>query len=237
MKSIRQLSTLKRLLHSSYCTPVSNSVLARVHITHIHSTAVLSSPIQKKPANAFARFVKDVYHETSQIEEGAKVTRILAMIANKWKSISDEEKGRYTLAYEEDRSEWLRNFDNSTEEEKEAYKQAIILKREKRVKSKEKSKKKSEKDPRVNYGKINSMAIFNYERYYTIRREFPALKQQDLFKLMIHEWRNITDEQRKRYQDMAASMRAKVKENLLLYTFMELYDECYIARPGESLYY
>ena len=132
MKSIRQLSTLIRLLHSSHYTHVSHSVLARVHTRHIHSTAVLSASIQKKPANAFARFVKEVYHETSQIEEDAKVTRVMTMIANKWKSMSDEEKERYTLAYEEDKSEWLRNFDNSTEEEKIAYKQAIILKKEKR---------------------------------------------------------------------------------------------------------
>ena len=230
MKCIRQLSTLIRLLHSSHCTPVSNSVLARVHITHIHSTAVLSSPIQKKPANAFARFVKDVYHETSQIEEGAKVTRILAMIANKWKSISDEEKGRYTLAYEEDRSEWLRNFDNSTEEEKEAYKQAIILKREKRVQSKEKKKIYGD-----TYHDIEPLTVYKYERYTLLSKEFPAMIQEELIKLMTYEWKHLHSPQKKRCEDIAAAIRAKSKESNQPCTLVELYDKCYIPRVRESI--
>ena len=230
MKSIRQLSTLIRLLHSSHYTHVSHSVLARVHTRHIHSTAVLSAPIQKKPANAFARFVKEVYHETSQIEEDAKVTRVMTMIANKWKSMSDEEKERYTLAYEEDKSEWLRNFDNSTEEEKIAYKQAIILKKEKRVQSKEKRKIYVD-----TYHDIDPLTVYKYERYVILSREFPAMIQKELIKLMTYEWKHLSDPLRKRCEDIAAAIRAKSKETKQPCTLVELYDECYIPRVREYI--
>ena len=227
---MRQLFTLTSLLHSSHCTPVSNTVLARVHITHIHSTAFLSAPIQKKPANAFARFVKEVYHETSQIEEGAKVTRIMTMLANKWKSMSGEEKGRYTLAYEDDKSEWLRNFENSTEEEKEAYKQAIILKKEKRVKSKEKKKVYGD-----TYHDIVPLTIYKYERYTLLSKEFPAMIQKELIKLMTYEWKHLPVPQRKRCEDIAAAIRIKSKESNEPCTLMDLYDKCYIPRVREHI--
>ncbi|KAI6662027.1 hypothetical protein LOD99_9614 [Oopsacas minuta] len=239
MKTVRTFSKLLRLLHNTSCIPSCDTSKVRVHARFIHNTVVLSAPIQKKPANSYARFVKDMYQEISQFEEKAKAPRVMSMIANKWKTMTEEEKEKYTLAYEEDKKEWLKNYENTTDEEKVAYKEKIKIKRERRIKAevKKKKKKKSDVDPRENYQKLSSLAVFNYERYYTIRREFPALKQQDLFKLMIHEWNNLPHDQKKRYQDMAAAMRAKSKATMLLYTFMELYDECYIARPGESLYH
>ena len=178
-----------------------------------------------------------MYHEISQLEEKAKTPRVMEMIANKWKVMTEEEKERYTLDYKEDRKEWVKNYENSTEEEKAFFSQKRKLKKEKKIKRASNKKKKLNVDPRQNLAKINSMAIFNYERYYTLRREFPALKQQDLFKLLVHEWKNLPTTTKERYQKMAAAMRAKATESMLVYTFMELYDECYIARPGESLYY
>ncbi|KAI6660083.1 hypothetical protein LOD99_14424 [Oopsacas minuta] len=237
MKTVRTFSTLLRLLHNTSCIPSCDTSKVHMHTRFIHNTVVLSAPIQKKPANSYARFVKDMYHEFSQSEDKPIVPKIMQMIAKQWKTMTEEEKEKYTLAYEEDKKEWLKNYENTTDEEKVAYKEKIKIKREKKIQAKVTKKKKSEVDPRENYRKLNSIAIFNYERYYTIRREFPALKQQDLFKLMIHEWKNLPQDQKKRYQDMAAAMRSKSKETMLLYTFMELYDECYIARPGESLYY
>ena len=178
-----------------------------------------------------------MYHETSQLEEKAKIPRVMEMLADKWKTMTDEEKERYKLDYLEDRKEWLRIYEDSTDEERLAFKQKKKLKKENREKRAIKKSDKLREDPRENLSKINSMAIFNYERYGTLREEFPALRQQDLFKLLVNEWNNLAPDTKERYQKMSAAMRAKAKENLLVYTFVELYDECYIGRPGESIYY
>ena len=232
MRTVRHFSTFARLLCSIHCSP-----LFPVYPKFIHQSAILTAPIEKPPPAPFARFVKDMFHEVSQLEEKAKTPRVLELIANKWKIMTEEEKEKYTLDYMEERKEWEKNYENSTEEEKVAFKQKKKLKKEMKVKRATVKKRKLNEDPRDNLSKLNSMAIFNYERYYTLRREFPALKQQDLFRLLVHEWKNIPQVSKERYQKMAAAMRAKTKENILVYTFMELYDECYIPRPGESIYY
>ena len=240
MRTARHLFPSMRLLfnmHSPFPNP--SSAYLRVHPKLIHQSCILTAPIEKRPVSSFARFVKEMYHETSQLEEKAKTPRVMEMLANKWKVMTDEEKERYKLDYLEDRKEWLRIYEDSTDEERLAFLQKKKLKKENKEKreSKKNSTRKRNEDPRKNLVKINSMAVFYYERYYTLRREFPALRQQELFKLLVHEWNNLAPDSKERYQKMSAAMRAKASENLLLYTFLELYDECYITQPGENPYF
>ncbi|KAI6662028.1 hypothetical protein LOD99_9615 [Oopsacas minuta] len=209
--------------------------IVRVYTRFIHNTVVLSAPIQKKPANSYARFVKDMYHEFSQSEEKAKAPRVMSMIANKWKTMTEEEKEKYTLAYEEDKKEWLKNYENTTDEEKVAYKEKKILQKEIFKNSSMYKQKMIEAEARKKFLNIDSRSIYIFERYHYIRKEFSKLNQKEIMKLMMYELSKLDELQKRRLENIASAIRVKAKENKLPLIFNDLYDECYLPRLGESI--
>ena len=235
MRTARHLFPSVRLLCNMHCPfPNPSSAYLRVHPKLIHQSCILTAPIAKRPASPFARFVKEMYHETSQLEEKAKTPRVMEMLANKWKTMTDEEKERYKLDYLEDRKEWLRIYEDSTDEERLAFKQ------KKKFENANKENNLNKKSNKLNASlitRIDSRTVFNYERYGSIRRQFPAFCHEETLKLLLYEWKNLDPDRRGRYVKISAAMRAKATHSSVVYTFMQLYDECYIPLSGGNIYF
>ncbi|CAH2007234.1 unnamed protein product [Acanthoscelides obtectus] len=152
----------KVLLNNSYRAPLVNTAVLnlRSHASAVTATEKLKGlnipDKPKRPLSPYLRFVENYKHSVLKENPDIKITEVVKKCAEKWNSMSEEEKQKYKENYKiesEKYSQTISDYNKSlTNEQIQALKEIALEKKTK--KQKRKMKKKTAEGPK---GKENGL--------------------------------------------------------------------------------
>uniref|UniRef100_A0A7E4ZUT0 HMG box domain-containing protein n=1 Tax=Panagrellus redivivus TaxID=6233 RepID=A0A7E4ZUT0_PANRE len=158
-------------------------------------------PIRGK-TSPYGFFVKMCYeeHKKKYPDESVQVTEISKKCADKWKTMTEDEKRRfYELAAKD----------------QERYQAEIAAFGAGDDASKK--KKKPKKDPNAPKRALSAFFFFSNERRQEVQSQHPEWKVSEVAKELGREWKAFTDEQKKVYEDKASDDKARYAEEIKTY--------------------
>ncbi|XP_057421825.1 high mobility group B protein 6-like [Lotus japonicus] len=183
----------------------------------------------KRPSPPYILWMKDQWSEIKKSNPEAEFKEISNMLGAKWKTVSAEEKKPYEERYHAEKEAYLL----VTAKEKREIEAMKLLEEEHKQKTamelleqymqfkqeteKEGKKNKKEKDPLKPKHPMSAYFLFTNERRAALLAE--NMKVLEVPKVTAEEWKNMTEEQKRPYEEMAK----KNKENYALE--MEAYKQ------------
>lgn len=150
--------------------------------------------------SAYMYFGQTLRPALKQQHPEAGVTDLAKMIGAKWRELSDGEKTPYQQLAEQDKERYSREMANYTP-----------------TPGYEKKKKKPDRDPLLPKKPMSAYFLYGQVRRPELKAEHPEFKLGDLAKQMGEEWRNMSDERKKPYQDEAVELKEQYHRDMAIY--------------------
>ncbi|XP_019168766.1 PREDICTED: high mobility group B protein 13-like [Ipomoea nil] len=186
-----------------------------------------NDPAKKKPATAYLLWCKDQWNEVKKENPNAEFKEISNMLAAKWKTISADEKKPYEEKYQSEKEVYLKIVGNEKREqealrlldEEEKQKTAMDLLDQyiqfQQESESENKKKKKEKDPLKPKHPVSAFFLFSNDRRAALLAENKIAKE--VAKIAGEEWRNMTDEQKAPYEEVAMKNKEQYAKEIEIY--------------------
>ncbi|XP_038882160.1 high mobility group B protein 6-like [Benincasa hispida] len=182
---------------------------------------------KKRPAPPYILWCKDQWNEIKKENPEAEFKEISNILGAKWKSVSAEEKKPYEERYQAEKESYLL-ITSKEKRESEAMK---LLEEEQKQKTamelleqylqfkeeteKENKKKKKQKDPLKPKQPMSAFFLFSNERRASLLDENKNVLE--VAKIAGEEWKNMTEEQRGPYEEMAKKNKEKYMQEMEIY--------------------
>ncbi|XP_022136932.1 high mobility group B protein 13 [Momordica charantia] len=183
-------------------------------------------PEKKRPSPPYILWCKDQWNEIKKENPEAEFKEISNILGAKWKTITADEKKPYEGRYQAEKEAFLQ-ITSKEKRESEAMK---LLEEEQKQKTamelleqylqfkgeaEKENKKKKEKDPLKPKQPMSAFFLFSNERRATLLAENKNILE--VAKLAGEEWKNMTEEQRVPYEEMAKKNRDKYTQEMEIY--------------------
>ncbi|XP_074264979.1 high mobility group B protein 13-like [Silene latifolia] len=202
-------------------------------------------PERKRPASAYALWCKDVYSEIKKENPEAAFKEMSNLLSVKWKSLTPEEKKLYEEQYQAEKEAYLKVM-SKEKRESEAMK---LLEDEHKQKSamelldqylqfvqeadKGTKKSKKEKDPSKPKQPVGAFFLYSNERRSALLGEGKKLLEAS--KIAGEEWKNMTAEQKRPYEEVAKVNKEKYQEEMELYKQKKEEETASLKKEEEEL--
>ncbi|CAH9106640.1 unnamed protein product [Cuscuta europaea] len=221
-------SELKKLQKTKEFKPILNFPILMGDRDQKKKEKKVKDPRKKKPATAYLLWCKDQWNEVKKENPKAEFKEVTNLLAAKWKTISAEEKKPYEEKYQSEKEMYLKMVGNDKREHEalrlleEEQKQKIALELleqyiqfQQQEAHMENKKKKKEKDPLKPKKPMSAFFLFSNERRTALLAE--NKNAVEAAKIMGEEWRNLTDEQKAPYEEVAAKNREQFEQEMRSY--------------------
>uniref|UniRef100_A0A2C9WC65 HMG box domain-containing protein n=1 Tax=Manihot esculenta TaxID=3983 RepID=A0A2C9WC65_MANES len=181
---------------------------------------------KKRPSPPYILWCKDQWNEVKKENPDAEFKEISNILGAKWKSVSAGEKKPYEEKYQAEKEAYLQLIANEKREgeamklfeEEHKQKTAMELLEQyiqfKQEAEKENKKTKKEKDPLKPKQPISAFFLFSNERRAALLSEKNVL---EVAKIAGEEWKNMTEEERRPYEEMAKKNKEKYLQEMEAY--------------------
>ncbi|XVE58018.1 hypothetical protein DITRI_Ditri04bG0136500 [Diplodiscus trichospermus] len=186
-------------------------------------------PEKKRPSPPYILWCKDQWNEVKKENPEADFKEVSNILGAKWKTVTAEEKKPYEEKYQTEKEAYLQVIAKEKRESEamklleDEHKQKTAMElleqylQFKQEAEKETKKSKKERDPLKPKQPMSAFFLFSNERRAALLAE--SKNVLEVAKIAGEEWKNMTDEQRGPYEEMAK----KNKETYLLE--MEVYKQ------------
>lgn len=184
-------------------------------------------PETKRPSPSYVLWCKDQWNEAKKANPDADFKEISNILGTKWKTISAEEKKPYEEKYQAEKEAYLQIVGKEKREneamrlleEEQKQKTAMELLEQylqfKQEAEKENKKKKKEKDPLKPKHPVSAFFLFSKERRAALLAENKNVLE--IAKIAGEEWKNMTEKQKRPYEEISKKNKAKYQEEMELY--------------------
>ncbi|XP_027341422.1 high mobility group B protein 6-like [Abrus precatorius] len=182
---------------------------------------------KKRPSPPYILWCKDQWNEIKKGNSEAEFKDISNMLGAKWKSISEEEKKPYEEKYHAEKEAYLQVIAKEKREseamklleEEQKQKTAMELLEQymqfKQEAEKETKKNKKEKDPLKPKHPVSAYFLFTNDRRAALLAENKNFLEVP--KITAEEWKNMTEQQRRPYEEMAKKNKEKYNQDMEAY--------------------
>ncbi|KAH9608585.1 hypothetical protein KSS87_022327 [Heliosperma pusillum] len=203
-------------------------------------------PERKRPASAYALWCKDVYSEIKKENPEADFKDMSNLLSVKWKSLTPEEKKPYDEQYQAEKEAYLKVVSKEKRESEamklleDEHKQKTAIElldqylqyvQEAADKGTKKSKK--EKDPSKPKQPVGAFFLYSNERRAALLGEGKKLLEAS--KIAGEEWKNMTAEQKRPYEEVAKVNKEKYQEEMELYKQKKEEETANLKKEEEEL--
>ncbi|KAL3021574.1 hypothetical protein AAZX31_05G200800 [Glycine max] len=174
---------------------------------------------KKRPSPPYILWMKDQWNEIKKANSEAEFKEISTMLGSKWKTVTAEEKKPYEEIYHAEKEAYLQMIakeKRETEamrllEDEQKQKTAMELLEQymqfKQEAEKEGKKNKKEKDPLKPKHPMSAYFLFTNDRRAALVAENKNFLEVP--KITAEEWKNMTEEQKRPYEEMAKKNKEK----------------------------
>lgn len=159
-----------------------------------------------KPKRALAAYMFFQMDRTPKLRAanpGMAQTEIFKLVGEEWRNATDKIKEPYVKRAEEDKvrhqaemEQWDRAHPNGVEEESTG------------------RKKKAKKDPNAPKRPKSAYLFFTSEKMASIRAQNPDMVQKEIMKRAGEMWKELSEDQKKKFQDMAARDKTRYEKEM-----------------------
>ncbi|KAF9600975.1 hypothetical protein IFM89_014960 [Coptis chinensis] len=175
---------------------------------------------KKRPCAAYALWCKDQWNEVKKKNPNAEFKEISNIMGTRWKNLSAEEKKPYEQKYQDDKEAYLQIVGKEKRETEamklledeqkqktavELLEQYLQFKQEADGEIKKKKKTKKEKDPLKPKRSLSAFFIYMNERRAALVEQNNNVPE--IGKIAGEEWKNMSEEQRKPYEEIAKKQK------------------------------
>ncbi|XP_058096079.1 high mobility group B protein 6-like [Magnolia sinica] len=184
-------------------------------------------PENKKPSPAYILWCKDQWNEVKKEKPDADFKEISNILGGKWKNLSAEEKKPYEEKYQADKESYLQVVGKEKREkealnlleEEQKQKMAMELLEQylqfKQEADKENKKTRKERDPLKPKQPLTAFFLYSNERRVALLTENKNVLE--VSKLLGEEWKNLSEEKRAPYEEIAKKQREDYLQQMELY--------------------
>ncbi|KAL9184826.1 hypothetical protein ACHAXT_002603 [Thalassiosira profunda] len=180
-----------------------------------------AKPKPKRPLNAYTAFMKDAIHQIREENPGVPQKEVMAKANEAYRELSDDERKRYKDTADAAKAKFLEEHgeDAMRRGPRQGSDEAKVAKK-KRKKSKEAAKAESDSDgdaetdgeePAKAKPKrpLNGYMIFMKEILPEMKAKHPDLPQKEVMGKAAEAYRELSEDERKRYKDKADAAKAQ----------------------------
>ncbi|KAE8722226.1 High mobility group B protein 6 [Hibiscus syriacus] len=186
---------------------------------------------KKRPSPPYILWCKDQWKEIKKENPEADFKEVSNILGAKWKNITAEEKKPYEEIYRAEKEAYLQVMakerreteamklledENKQKSAMELLEQYLQFKQE-ADKETTKKKTKKERDPLKPKQPMSAFFLFSNERRAALLAEDKSNNILDVAKITGEEWKNMTEEQRRPYDEMAKKNKEKFMEEMEVY--------------------
>ncbi|GAA0142070.1 hypothetical protein LIER_35510 [Lithospermum erythrorhizon] len=199
----------------------------------------------KKPSPAYVLWCKDQWTEVKKSNPEADFKEVSTLLGAKWKTISAEEKKPYEQKYQAEKEAYLKIVGNEKreheamklleDEQKQKTAMELLQQYTQFVQETEKAIKKSKKikDESKPKHPISAFFVFSNERRASLFSECNNVKE--FAKIAGEEWRNMTEEQKAPYEEIAMKNKEQYVEDMKVYKQKKEEEEANLKKEEEQL--
>ncbi|XP_043715182.1 high mobility group B protein 13-like isoform X2 [Telopea speciosissima] len=186
-----------------------------------------AGPAIKKPSPAYVLWCRDQWNEVKKENPQSEFKEISNILGSKWKNLSPEEKKPYEEKYQADKEAYLQIIGKEKREneamklfeEEQKQKTAMELLEQylqfKQEVEKETKKTRKEKDPLKPKQPLSAFFLFSKERRAALLQD--NINILEIAKLAGEEWKNMAEEQRGPYEEMAKKQKEEYLREMEIY--------------------
>nr|GMD01612.1 high mobility group B protein 6-like isoform X1 [Ipomoea batatas] len=187
----------------------------------------------KRPAAPYLLWCKDQWNEVKKANPDAEFKEITNQLGAKWKTLTPEDKKPYEEKYQAEKEEYLKAVGNEKREREamrlleEEHKQKTAMEllqqfihfQQETTANENNKKKKKEKDPLKPKQPLSAFFVFTNERRAALLAENKNVKE--VAKITGEEWKNMTDDQKAPYEEIAAKNKEQYVQEMEVYRKMK----------------
>ncbi|XP_030951920.1 high mobility group B protein 6-like [Quercus lobata] len=201
-------------------------------------------PERKRPSAPYILWCKDQWVEIKKENPEAEFKDISNILGAKWKNVTAEEKKPYEEKYQAEKEAYLQVIakeKRETEamkllEEEHKQKTAMELLEQylqfKQESEKENKKTKKEKDPLKPKHPMSAFFVFTNERRAALHAEKKSVSE--IAKITGEEWKNMTEEQKGPYEEIAKKNKEKYLQEMEAYNQMKDEETASLRKEEEE---
>ncbi|XP_022985391.1 high mobility group B protein 6-like [Cucurbita maxima] len=199
---------------------------------------------KKRPSPPYILWCKDQWNEIKKENPEAEFKEISNILGAKWKNVTADEKKPYEERYQAEKQAYLQ----VTSKEKRESEAMKLLEEEQKQKTamelldqylqfkgeaeKENKKKKKEKDPLKPKHPMSAFFLFSNERRASLLAENKNVLE--VAKITGEEWKNMTEEQRGPYEEMARKNKEKYMQEMEIYKHQKEEEAAILKKEEEE---
>ncbi|GMJ10974.1 3xHigh Mobility Group-box1 [Hibiscus trionum] len=197
----------------------------------------------KRPSPPYILWCKDQWKEVKKENSEADFKEVSNVLGAKWKMITAEEKKPYEEIYRAEKEAYLQVIANEKREseamklleDEHKQKSAMeLLEQYLQFKQEAEKKTKKERDPLKPKQPMSAFFLFLSERRTTLLAEDKCKSVLDVAKIAGEEWKNMTEEQRRPYEEMAKKNKEKYMEEMEVYKRKKEEEDSSIRKQEEE---
>lgn len=198
----------------------------------------------KKPSTAYILWCKDQWNEINKGNPNADFKETSNLLGARWKGLSAEEKKPYEEKYQQEKEAYLQIVSKEKREnealklleEEQMQKTAMELLEQylqfKEEARKEGKKVKKEKDPLKPKKPVSAFFMYANDRRAALLEE--AKSMVEISKIAGEEWKNMTQEKKAPYEEMAKKQMEEYNRQVEIYNQKKLQDASNIEREEDE---
>merc|ERR1719228_1238553 len=182
----------------------------------------------KKPPTAYFLFTAKIRKETTAANPEMKITQLAKVMGQKWKEISEEEKKVYqeqAAKLKEEHKNTVAEYERS--EQYQAYKRQVAAWEAEQEAKKQEAKQaktgdkspirpkvslpRKPKDPKAPKKPLTAYLLFSGSVRSQSMADNPVMKITQIAKVIGQKWKALTDEERKKWTDLALKQKEEYK--------------------------
>ncbi|GAY39257.1 hypothetical protein CUMW_042960 [Citrus unshiu] len=200
---------------------------------------------RKRPSPPYILWCKDQWNEAKKENPEAEFKEITNILGAKWKNVSAEEKKPYEEKYQAEKEAYLQVMAKERRESEamklleEEHKQKTAMElleqylQFKQEADKENKKPKKEKDPLKPKHPVTAYFLFSSERRAALLADNKNVLE--VAKITGEEWKNMTEEQKRPYEEIAKKNKEKYNEEMEAYKQMKDEEALSLKKEEEEL--
>ncbi|XP_050377231.1 high mobility group B protein 13-like [Argentina anserina] len=185
-------------------------------------------PEMKRPSPPYVLWCKDQWNQVKQENPEAEFKDISAILGAKWKNVTAEEKKPYEEKYQAEKEAYLQVMAKEKRESEamhlfeEEHKQKTAMElleqymQFKQEAEKDNKKNKKEKDPLKPKQPMSAFFLFSNERRAALNAQ-KIKSVLEVAKITGEEWKNMTEDQKGPYEEMAKKNKDKYMQEMEVY--------------------
>lgn len=174
----------------------------------------------KKPKTSYFLFCDDMREQVSKELKEKNAAKVSQELGKRWKDIDPEEKKKYDEMYANAKKEYAKDFaeyKKNKKEESESESESEDEESDSGSKGKKKKKKTKAKDPNEPKRPLTAYLHFCNENRQKVKEQNPDKSMIDVTKILSAQWKSLSDEGKKKYNEMAAKNKAEYEKKMVEY--------------------